>query len=162
MKIIKLEAENIKRIRAISARNDPATSRAAALDIEVNGSAEIHRMMCLDAVHEWPGHTSAEISGLLISRGHKLDRWQVARRLPELMPRAVFQGKPRACAVTRRQCVTWWPSDSAPPMANAIGHHGSARDDAQTSIPVPVARQARRVVEEIHGGRPDVAPGSLF
>ena len=145
---------------ALSARNDPATSRLAAMDVETSGTAEAHRMMCLDAVHEWPGHTSAEISGLLTSRGHPLDRWQVARRLPELMPRAVFQGAPKTCSETGRKCVTWWPVGSCPPMANMIGRHGSDQDDRQTEMPIPAARQARRIAEEIHGkGEADMFGG---
>ena len=127
---------------ARSAAADPATSALAAQSVERRGTAHAHRMICLDAVHEWPGRTSAELAELLRLAGHDLDRWQVARRLPELLPSrrstgAVVQGAPRKCTARGSRAVTWWPVGMAGPMASAFVETPPERAEARATHPAP-------------------------
>jgi len=62
-----------------------------------------------DLVARFPGCTSRELA---VFSG--LDRFQIARRLPDAArikrtPQRVWRGRPRACEVTGRMAITWWP-----------------------------------------------------
>ena len=82
---------------------DPASSHAAADRMAETGAAEGQRSRVLEALRGQPGRTLAE----LMVQG--LDRYQVARRLPELVTLGlVRRGAARECQVTGRQAVTWW------------------------------------------------------
>ena len=94
-------AAGLAPIPARAGASDPWTSHAAARDVERTGLAQQHRDLVLARVRATPGSTSAELAG------DGLDRWQVARRLPEIQE--VRQGDARTCRVTGRACVTWWP-----------------------------------------------------
>jgi len=92
---------------ALSRNSDPATSHAAAHDIEACGAAESHRALCLDAVQRNPGMTAAEIA-----RETGLERHEPSRRLPELRDRnLVCNGHERTCAVKGRRSLTWFPTE---------------------------------------------------
>jgi predicted HTH transcriptional regulator len=92
------------------ARNaDPWTSHAAAREVEQQGAAQNQRAKCLDAVRSHPGRTSFECA---VFAG--LDRYQAARRLPELEADGlVMKGEP--IKVRGRWMVTWWPVVKAEP-----------------------------------------------
>ena len=57
-------------------------------------------------VAEHPGHTSAELA-----QKKDCDRAAMARRLPdaEKSGTSIKRGQPRACTVTGRIALTWWP-----------------------------------------------------
>lgn len=80
--------------------NDPITSVIAGEAIE-NGKADYQRLIALAAVKANPGLTSKELS-----RVCELDRYQLARRLPEIA--RIKQGSKRYCRVGDNLCVTWW------------------------------------------------------
>lgn len=92
-------------------RGDPPTSRAAAAELVASGrqaeqQAEVARLLEL-----YPGATSAELAEYAQGR---LDRYQIARRLPELARAGrVRRGpvRPSYCAQTGRAAVTWWPAE---------------------------------------------------
>jgi len=72
-----------------------------------------------DLVAQFPGSTSRELAAF-----SGRCRWQIARRLPEAArlkkQRRVFKGRPRACQVTGRIAITWWPREvptELPPAA---------------------------------------------
>lgn len=81
---------------------DPVTSHEAADAIKASGELGRQQRDVLDAVHRWPGLTSLELGARM-----NINRWAVARRLPELEPVHVFKGEPRV--VNGRRHVTWWP-----------------------------------------------------
>jgi hypothetical protein len=88
----------------------PATPNAAILPDTAtrDEQRQVDTTIVAELVAMFPGSTSrelAEFSGR--------DRWQIARRLPEAArlkkSRAVYKGRPRACQVTGRMALTWWP-----------------------------------------------------
>jgi hypothetical protein len=86
------------------ARNtDPTTSHEAADAIKASGDLGRQQQAVLAAVRRWPGLTSLELGARM-----SLDRWAVARRLPELEGIHVRKGEPRV--VNGRRHVTWWPA----------------------------------------------------
>ena len=86
---------------------DPPTSHAAAAHVETSGVAASQREAVLDLVRRFPGCTSAELVG------GGLDRYQLARRLPELEHRGLVRKGPQAlCRVMGRQAITWWPVEA--------------------------------------------------
>lgn len=92
-------------VRTPAARStDPGTSHAAAEAVTKSGVRAHQQRQVLAALREWPGRTSAELAS-----NAGMDRYAVARRLPELCPTFAFRGGSRACAVSGRPAVTWWP-----------------------------------------------------
>lgn len=91
----------------LPARNtDPATSRDAAAELVASGRQALQQQEVLAAVRARPGLTSAELA-----QASDLDRYAVARRLPELERRGlVRRDGPRPCAVMSRMALTWWPT----------------------------------------------------
>lgn len=88
-----------------AARNtDPSTSHEAAAALEASGRRQAQRARVRRAVHDYPGRTSAELAEAI-----DMDRYAVARRLPELEPLRVHKGEPRTCSIQGRRAVTWWP-----------------------------------------------------
>lgn len=83
-------------------RTDPVTSHEAADAIKASGELGRQQREVLDAVRRWPGLTSLELGARM-----NINRWQVARRLPELEPLHVRKGERRR--VNGRRHVTWWP-----------------------------------------------------
>jgi len=81
-------------------RVDPASSHAAAEDLEESGRAARQAALVLDLVRRWPGSTSKELA----QRGG-VDRYLVARRLPELAAAGEVE---RVGGATKRE-LRWWP-----------------------------------------------------
>jgi hypothetical protein len=84
-------------------RGDPETSHEAAEAIKASGELGRQQQAVLAAVRRWPGLTSLELGARM-----NMNRWAVARRLPELEPVHVRKGEPRL--VNGRRHVTWWPA----------------------------------------------------
>lgn len=80
---------------------DPLSSVLAGETIESSGKASMQRLKALAAVRSNPGLTSKELSAKT-----GLDRYMLARRLPELLVE-VEKGAMRICSVSKRICVTW-------------------------------------------------------
>lgn len=84
---------------------DPATSWEAAEEIVASGKAAAQQAKAAAVVKAHPGRTSAELAALC-----DLDRYQLARRLPEVEESAaVFRGDARKCTATGHKAATWWP-----------------------------------------------------
>lgn len=86
-----------------SRATDPETSHEAADQIRRSGELGRQQLAVLEAVRRWPGLTSLELGARM-----NINRWAVARRLPELEPVHVRKGEPRL--VNGRRHVTWWPA----------------------------------------------------
>ena len=99
----------------LPARNtDPDTSHEAARNLVDSGARAQQQAQVASAVRQYPGLTSRELA---FSAG--LDRYMVARRLPELEAEGVaVHGAPRICSMSRKRCQTWLPmldhADQAP------------------------------------------------
>lgn len=90
----------------IARATDPATSHEAAARVTASGARGKQHRMVLDMLKSWPGHTSQEMAqhfGLL-------DRYQIARRLPELESAGLAEKMPaRDCAVSGSSAHPWRP-----------------------------------------------------
>ena len=83
---------------------DPVTSHLAAQEVYESGAADKQAAAVFSLVQIRPGMTSAGLA----SHFH-VDRYMVARRLPELEARGlVRKGNPIRCPVSGRAAVTWW------------------------------------------------------
>lgn len=92
-------------IRTPAARStDPETSHIAAEAVTKSGVRAHQQRQVLAALREWPGRTSAELA-----QQASMDRYAVARRLPELCPTFAFRGGSTICSISGRPAVTWWP-----------------------------------------------------
>ena len=88
---------------ATARATDPDTSHLAGEEMERSGKAQTQREIVLEAVGYFVPLTSAEIA-----KCSELDRFQVARRLPELEYAGLVRRLPkRQCNVCRSQSVTW-------------------------------------------------------
>ncbi len=90
--------------------DDPPSSRAAADHVVESGAAGRQAEDAVALVRQYPGRTSAELAELSnLDRFHSLDRYQLARRLPELY---------RAGLVSRETLpnkqIHWFPKESDP------------------------------------------------
>ena len=84
---------------------DPQTSHDAARHIVASGQQALQQEQTRDAVACHPGLTSNELA-----RATGLDRYMLARRLPELCDSdRVVRGDARRCSVSGRSAATWWP-----------------------------------------------------
>jgi hypothetical protein len=90
-----------------SRRSDPETSHEAAEGVRRSGELGRQQLAVLAAVQRWPGLTSLELGARM-----EINRWAVARRLPELEPVHVRKGEPRV--VNGRRHVTWFPVEVRP------------------------------------------------
>jgi hypothetical protein len=81
-----------------SRRDDPLSSKRAAEHMDRSGTLRGQRKLALDLVKQFPGRSSKELAGL-----GTLDRYQLARRLPELVEMKYVR-------VTQRQSEDqrWW------------------------------------------------------
>jgi hypothetical protein len=83
--------------------SDPPTSRLAAEEITRSGRRAIQRQAVLALVQKYPGCTSLELA-----RHSGMDRYTLARRLPELEHEgAVKKCGQKVCSVGQRPAVTW-------------------------------------------------------
>ena len=88
----------------MSRSTDPASSYDAAEQLIQSGRHNDQLRIVLDTVRSWPGQTSRELA-----QHCELDRYQIARRLPELEQMGlVRKGVVRACSAGGRQAATWW------------------------------------------------------
>lgn len=88
----------------IARDGDPDTSHEAAAKITSDGTRDRQANGVLAEVNSRPGSTSAELGGGTI------DRYVMARRLPELEKLGlVSRGESRMCGKTGRRALTWWP-----------------------------------------------------
>jgi hypothetical protein len=82
---------------------DPETSHEAGDAIRASGELGRQQTAVLEAVRRWPGLTSLELGARM-----KLDRWAIARRLPELeTARKVWRDGTRV--INGRRHTQWWP-----------------------------------------------------
>lgn len=89
--------------------NGPETSREAAE--EAISSREILGLQArtLAVVEQWPGKTAQELSEIL----GDMDPRTINRRLCEVARVGrIHRGGARPCEITKRRCLTWWPSRS--------------------------------------------------
>ena len=92
---------------------DPITSFMAADRAEESGQSQRHRDIVLATVRAHPGSTSRELS-----RNCVLNRWEVARRLPDLRNRSLVYNEvdadgellKRECAVAHSLAIVWHPA----------------------------------------------------
>lgn len=101
------------------ARNDdPSSSHEAAEHVVSSGLQAQQHSLAASAVHKHPGLTSLELA-----RATGLDRFMLARRLPELQRNGlIVRGMVRKCSASNgRSGVTWFPvtrgTDDAPRAA---------------------------------------------
>lgn len=84
---------------------DIDTSHAAAAHVVSSGQQAAQQDQAARAVTQNAGMTSNELS-----QATGLDRYMLARRLPELMKEGrVYRGPNKPCAVSGRTACTWWP-----------------------------------------------------
>lgn len=88
---------------------DPCSSHQAASDLERSGRDAAQAREVLAGLEQFPGCTSAELAAR-----YRLDRYAVARRLPELEAEGrVRRRDPHAetvpCEISGRRVVRWWP-----------------------------------------------------
>jgi len=87
-----------------SRATDPETSHLAEEESNANGTRADQQHRTLAALRQHPGSTSAELARLA-----GLDRYMVARRLPELAPIHARRAEKRTCRVSHRPAITWAP-----------------------------------------------------
>lgn len=80
-----------------SRKTDPVSSAVAEERITKSGRRAQQQHTALQAVKDHPGCTSKELAGLC-----HLDRYMLARRLPELMPVHVYR-------IEGKDGCRWWP-----------------------------------------------------
>jgi len=91
----------------IARRNDPGSSKVAAREITESGLRARQQAEVLRLVRAYPKHTSLELA-----QHGSLDRYVIARRLPELERAGlVRRGEIRRCAVGARPALTWESCD---------------------------------------------------
>lgn len=83
---------------------DPITSAIASDDIIATGARATQQRVTFDAVKKFPGSTSMELAAM-----GGLDRYQLARRLPELERANLVCKGPARMQDSGRPAVTWWP-----------------------------------------------------
>lgn len=94
----------------IARQDDPEASHLAAEEITASGRRQNQQREVLALVVRHPGRTSLELS-----RAGALDRYVIARRLPELEEGGlVLRGEQRLCSVGRRLATIWFPVEEVP------------------------------------------------
>lgn len=109
---------------------DPDTSKEAEQSITASGIRAQQRRIVHLLVEIWPESTSAELAKYAQEHGWtvaehiyehnpteqeikrcQLDRWQIARRLPEVQATGfIAKCQSRTCKVNGNRCVTWEPA----------------------------------------------------
>lgn len=119
--------ESLRRVETPAARrSDPETSHLAAAQHTASGERAYQLAQAVAAVRTLPGRTSFELA-----LATDLDRYMLARRLPEAITAgAVKKGDQRACKVTGRQALTWWPATtSGTPLCEGAAIHASGKTE---------------------------------
>lgn len=93
-------------VRTPAARStDPVTSHQAGEQITKSGTRKAQQNRVLRALKRFPNRTSAEIANRA-----NLDRYMVARRLPELATAGkAKRGDARTCRINGRNAIVWNP-----------------------------------------------------
>ncbi|WP_401742060.1 winged helix-turn-helix domain-containing protein [Stenotrophomonas geniculata] len=95
--------------------SDLSTSHEAAHYVVASGLQAHQHDQSAKAVTDNPGMTSNELA-----QATGLDRYMLARRLPELIKAGrVWRGPNKPCTVSGRSACTWWPA--APGQNLALG-----------------------------------------
>ena len=89
-----------------SRSSDPHTSHEAEEFINQTGIRYSQQREVLAWLKSHPGNTSKELAKI-----SGLDRYVVARRLPEIAPMHAEKGEARKCAESGRQAVTWYAKE---------------------------------------------------
>jgi hypothetical protein len=93
----------------IARQADPVTSKEAARAITASGKRDDQLRQVEALVKAYPGRTSLELAQHTTS----MDRYAIARRLPELEDeQKVHKGLPRESVIggrSMKKAVTWWP-----------------------------------------------------
>lgn len=87
-----------------SRATDPITSAEAGDAIRASGELGRQQRAVLEAVRRWPGLTSLELGARM-----DINRWAVARRLPEIETAGKIR-RGEARVVNGRRHVTWYPT----------------------------------------------------
>jgi hypothetical protein len=90
-----------ERTAARARRGDPSGSHAAAAEMNASGAARIQRERVIDLVYTHPGLSSNELA----KHCDDLDRFQIARRLPE----AEEIGEVHRRKVDGKRDLVWFP-----------------------------------------------------
>jgi hypothetical protein len=102
---MQLDLFHVHREELATARaTDPISSHLAAEQMNASGEAKRQRERVVDLVFAMPGLTSKELA----ARCEDLDRFQIARRLPEAEVDGDIE---RRAGTGRGKEVTWWPLD---------------------------------------------------
>ncbi|MDR3445965.1 winged helix-turn-helix domain-containing protein [Dyella sp.] len=89
----------------IARATDPESSHHAAAELTASGRRGQQIAQTFAAVKAFPGRTSQELSDKT-----GICRFVLARRLPEAVTAgAITKGLQRACSVTGKLALTWWP-----------------------------------------------------
>ena len=101
--------------KPVARRQDPESSKAAGRAVTASGCREGQLRQVLELVKRHPGSTSLELAASAERDGDaSLDRYVIARRLPELESAGlVKRGQERSCTVGRRSALPWWPATGA-------------------------------------------------
>ena len=101
-------------VSPVSHREDPHTSTLSAREVTRGGARKRQADEVLRLVRKFPNCTSSELDRLHFMREKgewRLDRYVIARRLPELADikngALVERGPARQCRVTGRMALTW-------------------------------------------------------
>jgi hypothetical protein len=93
-----------RRNAPLAATADPVSSKLAAAEITANGMRQSRKAAVLAFLRE----QSAPLTSFELARAADMDRYAVARALPDLRhDRLVDQDEMRTCRVTGRQSFTW-------------------------------------------------------
>lgn len=91
--------------------SDPETSHKAAREITAAGVRQAQQQRALAAVRAFPHRTSQEIA-----EAAHLDRYELARRLPELRTAGLVENpRTKRCSVTGKTALTWAPKREGAP-----------------------------------------------
>ncbi|HDS1649035.1 TPA: winged helix-turn-helix domain-containing protein [Stenotrophomonas maltophilia] len=89
---------------------DPSSSHEAAAHMVSSGAQAVQQSQASSAVRKYPGLTSLELA-----RATGLDRFMLARRLPEIEKQGLIRrGMVRKCSASNgRSGCTWFPNSPA-------------------------------------------------
>ena len=105
----------------IARRTDPVTSHLAACEVTRSGKRGAQQRLVHNYVVKFPGHTSQELAEICQQHGGALDRYDFARRLPELASERDIHGNhckafitrgmsKRLCRITGKLATVWYPA----------------------------------------------------
>ncbi len=95
--------------RTRARRTDPPSSHAAGEGVEISGIAKDQRELVLTLIRRHPGRTSKELAPHAEQEGLKLDRFQIARRCPELIERDLVTDPKTDTRNKPNAELRWWP-----------------------------------------------------